>query len=370
MKAVLDHVGIAVTDLEASLAFFRDALGLEVERPEDVPSQRVRAQFLATGPSSLELLQATSPDSPIAKFLEKRGPGAAPHHAAGRRHPGGACSNCAQRNVRLIDEEPRPGAGGASVAFIHPSSAQGVLVELKQVVPVGRVAARTPQDHSARRYRDRDRVGRLLLSRRRRDVRRDPEDVLGEEGPARRAQPHSDGDAVSPRARRANHAHRRRRRRQDDRQAGGHLPLRARLQPVALASGRRRVARRRSTSSSRRTCTSITREASPSARRGRRDPAAVPAGAIRGPPRRVGRCDAPERAHEGQLLPRELPAARGPQRAAAGGRGCRDHARRARAAHRRAHDAPPDGDDRVCRQDRGLRRPTCCRPPRTFRKSG
>ena len=78
MKAILDHVGIAVRDLEASLAFFRDGLGLEVEPPEEVPSQRVRAQFLATGPSSLELLQATSPDSPIAKFLEKRGPGL--HH--------------------------------------------------------------------------------------------------------------------------------------------------------------------------------------------------------------------------------------------------------------------------------------------------
>ena len=78
MKAILDHVGIAVADLDASLAFFRDGLGLEVEPPEDVPSQRVRAQFLATGPSSLELLQATSPDSPIAKFLAKRGPGL--HH--------------------------------------------------------------------------------------------------------------------------------------------------------------------------------------------------------------------------------------------------------------------------------------------------
>lgn len=133
MKAVLDHVGIAVTDLEAALAFFRDGLGLEVERPEDVPSQRVRAQFLATGPSSLELLQATSPDSPIAKFLEKRGPGL--HHITLRVDDvRAALQQLRQRNVRLIDEEPREGAGGASVAFIHPSSAHGVLVELKQVV--------------------------------------------------------------------------------------------------------------------------------------------------------------------------------------------------------------------------------------------
>src|SRR5688572_28585547 len=78
VKAVLDHVGIAVRDLDASLAFFRDALGLDVELPEEVPSQHVRAQFVATGPSSLELLQATSADSPIAKFVERRGPGL--HH--------------------------------------------------------------------------------------------------------------------------------------------------------------------------------------------------------------------------------------------------------------------------------------------------
>jgi methylmalonyl-CoA epimerase len=131
MKAVLDHVGIAVGDLEASLAFFRDALGLEVERTEDVPSQGVRAGFLATGPSSLELLQATAPDSPIARFLEKRGPGL--HHITLRVDDiGAALQHLRERQVRLIDEEPRQGAEGAKVAFIHPSSAHGVLVELKQ----------------------------------------------------------------------------------------------------------------------------------------------------------------------------------------------------------------------------------------------
>jgi methylmalonyl-CoA epimerase len=131
MKAILDHVGIAVVDLEASLAFFRDGLGLQVERPEDVPSQRVRAQFLATGPSSLELLQATSPDSPIAKFLAKRGPGL--HHITLRVDDiRAALDQLRQRHVRLIDDEPRLGAEGARVAFIHPSSAHGVLVELKQ----------------------------------------------------------------------------------------------------------------------------------------------------------------------------------------------------------------------------------------------
>ncbi len=136
MKAILDHVGIAVRDLEASLAFFRDALGLHVEPAEDVPSQRVRAQFVSTGPSSLELLQATAPDSPIAKFLEKRGPGL--HHITLRVDDiQMALKELQRRNVRLIDEVPRAGAGGAAVAFIHPSSAQGVLVELKQLVAAG-----------------------------------------------------------------------------------------------------------------------------------------------------------------------------------------------------------------------------------------
>jgi methylmalonyl-CoA epimerase len=132
MKAVLDHVGIAVSDLESSLAFFRDALGLEVEQREDVPSQRVRAEFVGAGATSLELLQATSPDSPIARFLEKRGPGL--HHITLRIDDiDAALQQLRHRNIRLIDEEPRSGAEGARVAFIHPSSAHGVLVELKEV---------------------------------------------------------------------------------------------------------------------------------------------------------------------------------------------------------------------------------------------
>src|SRR5690554_2347991 len=78
MKAILDHVGIAVGDLAASLAFFRDALGLEVEVTEDVPPQRVRAHFLRTGRAALELLESTSPDSVIARYVATRGPGL--HH--------------------------------------------------------------------------------------------------------------------------------------------------------------------------------------------------------------------------------------------------------------------------------------------------
>ena len=132
MKAVLDHVGIAVRALPAALAFYRDALGLEVEAAEEVPEQRVRAQFV--GGTSLELLEATDADSPIAKYVRDRGPGL--HHITLRvENITVALAQLKARGVKLVDERPRPGAEGALVAFIHPSSAQGVLVELKQPAP-------------------------------------------------------------------------------------------------------------------------------------------------------------------------------------------------------------------------------------------
>ena len=131
MKAVLDHIGIAVRDLDAALAFYRDALGLEVEASEEVASQRVRAHFVPVGASSLELLDATPADSAIARYVDKRGPGL--HHITLRVDDiGDALAQLKSRGARLIDEQPRPGAEGALVAFIHPSSAHGVLVELKQ----------------------------------------------------------------------------------------------------------------------------------------------------------------------------------------------------------------------------------------------
>jgi methylmalonyl-CoA epimerase len=131
MKATLDHIGIAVRDLGEALAFYRDALGLEVEAPEDVASQHIRAHFVPAGGAALELLEATSPDSPIAKYLEKRGPGM--HHLTLRVDDlAAALARLKARGVRLIDESPRPGAHGSLVAFVHPSSAHGVLVELKQ----------------------------------------------------------------------------------------------------------------------------------------------------------------------------------------------------------------------------------------------
>ena len=131
MKATLDHIGIAVADLGQALAFYRDALGLDIEPPEEVPSQRVRAHFVPVGEAALELLEPTSPDSAIAKFIEKRGPGV--HHVTLRVDDiDGALARLKGRGVRLIDQSPRPGAGGALIAFIHPASTQGVLVELTQ----------------------------------------------------------------------------------------------------------------------------------------------------------------------------------------------------------------------------------------------
>jgi len=131
MKAVLDHVGIAVQNLEAALVFYRDALGLEVHGTEEVMSQRVRAHFIPVGGPALELLEGTDAASVVTRYVERRGPGL--HHITLRVEDiQAALTHLKARGTRLIDESPRPGAEGALVAFIHPSAAHGVLVELKQ----------------------------------------------------------------------------------------------------------------------------------------------------------------------------------------------------------------------------------------------
>ena len=136
MKATLDHVGIAVTDLQAALAFYRDALGLDVSAPHDVPSEGVRATFVRVGQATLELLDATSETSAIARFVSRHGPGI--HHLTLLVDDLQATlDQLKARGVRLIDETPRAGANGSAVAFIHPSAAQGVLIELKQTAPGG-----------------------------------------------------------------------------------------------------------------------------------------------------------------------------------------------------------------------------------------
>ena len=131
MKAELDHIGIAVEDLDAALAFYTEALGLEVDASEDVPSQGVRAHFVRVGSAALELLEATTEESPIRRFVSRRGAGI--HHITLRVEDiAAALARLKSRGIRLIDETPREGAEGALVAFVHPASAHGVLVELKQ----------------------------------------------------------------------------------------------------------------------------------------------------------------------------------------------------------------------------------------------
>ncbi len=129
----IDHIGIATRGIDAAARFYRDALGLDVAETEEVAEQKVRVAMLLIGESRIELLEATSEDSPISRFLEKRGPGI--HHIAVRVEDiRAALANLKQKGARLIDEEPRKGAGGCLVAFVHPSSTGGVLIELVQKV--------------------------------------------------------------------------------------------------------------------------------------------------------------------------------------------------------------------------------------------
>jgi methylmalonyl-CoA epimerase len=127
----IDHIGIATRGIQDALTFYRDALGLDVTETEEVPEQKVRVAMLPIGESRIELLEATSEDSPISRFVEKRGPGI--HHVAVRVDDiRVALANLRQHGVRLIDEVPKHGAGGCLVAFVHPSSTGGVLLELVQ----------------------------------------------------------------------------------------------------------------------------------------------------------------------------------------------------------------------------------------------
>jgi methylmalonyl-CoA/ethylmalonyl-CoA epimerase len=125
----IEHIGIATRSIEESLQFWRDALGLEVTHTETVEEQGVNVAMLPAGEPRVELLEPTGPDSPVAKFLEKRGPGI--HHIAVRvADIRAALARLKAGGARLIDEEPRVGAGGCLVAFVHPTSAGGVLLEL------------------------------------------------------------------------------------------------------------------------------------------------------------------------------------------------------------------------------------------------
>lgn len=129
MKPALDHIGIAVKSLDAAKIY--EALGLTIEHVETVESQKVRTAFLSVGDSSLELLEPLSPDSPIAKFIEKRGEGI--HHICLRVDDIEAhLERLKAAGYRLINEAPVPGAHGCRVAFLHPSAGNGVLIELSE----------------------------------------------------------------------------------------------------------------------------------------------------------------------------------------------------------------------------------------------
>ena len=127
----IDHIGIATNQLEDGLAVWRDALGLQLDGTEEVAEQGVRIAMLQIGDTHIELLEALNPDSPVGKFLARRGPGI--HHIAVEVPDiKAALAALKDKGARLIDETPRVGAGGCLVAFVHPSTTNGVLLELVQ----------------------------------------------------------------------------------------------------------------------------------------------------------------------------------------------------------------------------------------------
>jgi len=125
----IDHIGIAVNSIEKTSELFSKILRLKVAGEEFIEEQKVKVAFLPLGDSELELLESTSPDGPIARFIEKKGEGI--QHIAFRvDNLEKALEKLKEEGVRLIDEKPRYGAGGAKIAFLHPKSTNGILIEL------------------------------------------------------------------------------------------------------------------------------------------------------------------------------------------------------------------------------------------------
>jgi methylmalonyl-CoA/ethylmalonyl-CoA epimerase len=125
----IDHLGIAVNSIDEGKNFWTDVLGLKFEGSETVEAQKVTTAFFPVGESEVELLESTAPDGPVAKFIEKKGQGI--QHVAFRvDNIDAALEELKEKGIRLIDEKPRMGAGGAKIAFLHPKATQGVLVEL------------------------------------------------------------------------------------------------------------------------------------------------------------------------------------------------------------------------------------------------
>jgi len=125
----IDHIGIAVNDLEKAIGFYRDQIGLQCKGTEVVEEQKVKVAFFPVGESKIELLESTDPDGPVGKFVEKKGEGV--HHLSFRvNNIEEKIEELKSKGVAMIDEKPRYGAGGARIAFLHPKSTGGVLIEL------------------------------------------------------------------------------------------------------------------------------------------------------------------------------------------------------------------------------------------------
>lgn len=125
----IDHLGIAVNSIDDGKNFWSEVLGLEFEGAETIEEQKVTTAFFPVGESEVELLESTSPDGPVAKFIEKRGQGF--QHIAFRvANIEEALEELKAKDIQLIDQQPRIGAGGAKIAFIHPKATGGILVEL------------------------------------------------------------------------------------------------------------------------------------------------------------------------------------------------------------------------------------------------
>ncbi|MCR3956668.1 MAG: methylmalonyl-CoA epimerase [Gudongella sp.] len=131
MVTKIDHIGIAVKNLDETLKFYEDVMGIKCTSKEEVEEQKVRVAFLPVGDSEVELLESTTEDGPIARFIEKKGEGVQ-HIAFKVDNIEEAIKDLQEKGVRLIDEKPRYGAGGARIAFLHPKSTSGVLIEISE----------------------------------------------------------------------------------------------------------------------------------------------------------------------------------------------------------------------------------------------
>ena len=132
MKLIdIDHIGIAVRDIKSSSEFYRGCLSIDVSDPIDVPAQKVRVAFIEIGSTKLELIEPSGEDSPVEKFIQKKGEGL--HHICFLVDDiEKALNELMDKNVKLSDQKPRVGATGKRIAFLHPESSSGVLIELKE----------------------------------------------------------------------------------------------------------------------------------------------------------------------------------------------------------------------------------------------